>query len=593
MIADRNTIYTLSETELLTGRDTAPGRVRTFLLEPGKKTAPHSCTLFVWQDNFAELLRFVTIALKGGAGVKVIFPENTLLSGSSAPTLQWGVTIDKAHPEHDRIACSENFVWIDETLEAFTGAEILEYFPIESKYVVADSIEDPTGIIDSWIAMYVAKMAGEPIVFDLSALRPIDSVNSQGLVASGVKSFYHLYVQIANYLNNRDIFSLLVLLGQINDTMRRGGYKRGIITSEMDYRCPYINDYLAASTTLIPGSHKKGVTIDKGILQPEYTQLLDRIVESRNHESTFIGKVTAQGIHHNVCMGIQLADRGTCTIWRINLGLCAIEDLVQTFIDATLKICELHVSWRDRVTGANDLYAPIAEDRQVGLDVMGLANLLKRYSITYRQFIEDLESSLNGEGIVDSPNWNDRGNLIGGLMLAYQQSVKVADRFMVDRGLPLLDRIHTVEPAQSHAYECLDYEGKTVCRGIFPPQGRVVLRKSNSQLNKRYFHGDVETIAAIGPVAFERLCNLWQRLMAASGRSHSISQDTYRVCTPDRVREFLRSPSKTWYYSEHKNLDQYTFLGKKASTAKSHRSQKPTQVSCSIIPGENCSSCEE
>lgn len=588
MISENSTIYDLSESELRDGLDTAPGRVRTFLLEPDKKTAPHSCTLFVWQNNLAELIRFVTIALKGGAGVKVIFPQDTNLIAPPAPPLQWGVTIGKPHLEYEQIAKDEHFWWIDETLECFTTNKARSTLPVECRYTVADSIQSPTGIIDSWMAMCLAKTMGVPIIFDLSALRPIGTTNNCGLVASGAKSFLDIYSQIARYLDDRNIFSLLVLLGRINDTMRRGGFKRGIITSEMDYRCALIDEYLAAPTAEIPGSHKKGVTIDDGILTPDNANLLDRIVESRNREGTFIGKVTPQGIYHNVCMGLQLADRGTCTIWRVNLGLCRIEDLIPVFIDATLKICELHVSWRDRVEGAKDLYAPIAEDRQIGLDVMGLANLLKRYGISYLQFTEDLEDTLiDGKISADAENWSERASLIGSLIMAYQQSVKVADKFMTDRGLPLLDRIHTVEPAQSHAYECLDHEGKTICRGIFPPQGTVVLRKSNSQANKRYFHGRVETIAEVGPVVFERLCNAWQRLMDASGRAHSISQDTYRICAPERVKELLDSRSKTWYYSEYKNLDQYQYLGKKALTATASKGN------CSIVPGEACSACEE
>lgn len=588
MIPENSTIYNLSEEELLHGLDTAPGRVRTFLLEPSKKTAPHSCTLFVWQNNLAELLRFVTIALKGGAGVKVIFPVATQLSQSSAQPLQWGVTIDKSHPESHEIAKSEHYFWTDNTLESYTSLRASKCLSIDCRYAVADSIEGSTGIIDSWIAMCLAKAMGAPIIFDLSSLRPAGTTNDRSLVASGAKSFFDIYVQIAHYLENSNIFSLLVLLGRINDTMRRGGFKRGIITSEMDYRCPYIDEYLAVPTISIPGSHKKGVTIDRQIVaNPD---LIDRIVNSRNREGTFIGKTTPEGIYHNVCMGLQLADRGTCTIWRINLGLCKIEDLVRAFTTATLKICELHVSWRDRVKGAAELYAPIAKDRYVGLDVMGLANILKRYGITYHQFIDDLEASLAGKGVLDGPAWNERASLVASLKFAYQASVKVADEFMTSRGLPLLDRIHTVEPAQSHSYECFDYEGKTVCRGIFPPQGTVILRKSNSQDNKRYFHGQVETIAQVGPVPFERLCDVWQKLMNNHGRAHSISQDTYRICERERILDFLDAPVKAWYYSEYKNLDQYQYLGKNALTA---TTSKPADKICSIASGEACSACEE
>ena len=47
--------------------------------------------------------------------------------------------------------------------------------------------------------------------------------------------------------------------------------------------------------------------------------------------------------------------------------------------------------------GSTGEYLPAATDRQVGLGVLGLANLLRRYGVSYEQFGVALEQYLDGE----------------------------------------------------------------------------------------------------------------------------------------------------------------------------------------------------
>jgi hypothetical protein len=575
----QKSVYDLTEEELLNGTDSAPGRVRTFLLEPEKATTPHSCTLFVWNGDLVDCLQFCARALKGGAGVKLIFPAKTQLI--------------------NLLDYCNSAIYLNELNGGGKeGWDFDRSFKLLNLNV-ADSMEGDYGILSSWATfIYYAKQGYSIDVF-LGLLRAKGSVNDRGLIASGAESFALIYEAIAHYLTTGTIFSLLQLLGTLNDVIRRGNqYKNGIITSSMDYRCPLIKDYLAAGITQIAGSHKKGVRIDEHLLK--YPDLVNSICESCNKESTFLAKIQepeivnfystdrlgnqvivrqtqAQAIYENVCQGLFLGDRGTCLIWRVNLGKCTIAQIVPAYLEATRKLCELHVTWREKVgSDRAAIYAPLGEDRQIGLDVMGMANLLALEGITYLEFADALEEFLGrrisledvaAEMLSDWLSGQPKVfQLIWSLTDAYYQSDVLAREFMRSRGLPVLDRIHTVEPAQNHSYETTDREGNTTCRGIFAPIGRMVNRTSNTQASKVVYHGDVEIASEVGAQLHQRICELWQRLMTAYGCPHAISFDTWEPITPDWMERFIKSPLQTKYYSEHESFNPH-HLKKRALTA--------------------------
>ena len=151
---------------------------------------------------------------------------------------------------------------------------------------------------------------------------------------------------------------------------------------------------------------------------------------------------------------------------------------------------------------------------------------------------------------------------------------------MADAGLLPLDRLFTIEPAQSHAYECLDTAGFTTCRGIFAPFGRLVDRTSDSEINRVYNHGKVETAGEIGPELQIRLCNAWQKLMNSTGRAHGISQDTYALMDRQGFADYMTSSSKALYYAEHNNYNQRKHLSK-------------TIAVCTMDDKDSCQSCGE
>ena len=519
--------------------------MRTFLLNPEQRTTPHSCTRYEWNGDLADLLTFAARALKGGSGVKVTFPTDTKLV-KPRYLGEWGVWIDPSHPECNAIENSG--LMVDKTESHFSPPNIFK---------IKDSIEGFCGILDSWNRLI--KWEGwDRIIIDLTDIRPAGTQNSNGLIASGAESFLSIYIAIAKYLETGTIDSLLKLLGTLNHVMRRGGYKKGIITSAMSTECDLIKDYLKVPTIEIEGSHKKGVILHESAFDDP--ELIEMICESRNNESTFIEKPCKPGLGANVCVGLLLGHKATCLIWRVNLGLCEVHEIAQVFRQAAIDICELHTTWREKVPELAHYYAQIEDDRQVGLDVMGLANLLAIEGVTYMQFADALEAVLSGDS---QYRHDDRAYQIAREIVVGIATAKVeCDYYMLNKRLPYLDRIFTIEPAQSHAYETLDRAGKTTCRGIFPPTGRIVKRTSDSQTNKRYFHGNVETDVMVGAALHERICDLWQTMMDRTGRAHAISQDSWDLMDSDKLQEFTKRPSKTLYYSESANFNQRGFLAK-------------------------------
>jgi hypothetical protein len=562
-------IYELSQSELIDYTDTAPGRVRTFLLNPEKETTPHSCTLFVWNGDLADCLQFTARALKGGAGVKIVFTESAQFGiPSSYRPAEWYSVCHHSHPEWDALQHHSNFLG--------TGCGM------GLTLKISDSMEGDTGILAS-MARFIEfhkSVTRYQLNLDFSDIRPIGTTNDKGLVASGAESFLSIFEAIAVYLGSRTITDLLKLFGVLNSVMRRGGYKKGIVTSSMDYRNPAIMDYLQSPLIDIDGSHKKAVIIDDGVMgNPE---LVDAIIQSRNSESLFIEKFHPDypRVSANVCEGIELGHKGTCLIWRVNLGKCKLDDIRVAFYQAAINLCELHCTWRDRVGKRSEIYASIKQDPQIAIDVMGFANLLAIEGIKYSEFVEALRDFLNQSVDTENKDYNPKAiSLVFTLHLAYQEATLVADRVMRDYGYPSLERIFTVEPAQNHSYETTDRLGFTTCRGIFAPYGQFENRNSDTQENRIYNHGSVETANQIGSELHKELCNLWQQMMNGTKRAHTISQDTYEPMTSDRLSEFLKSPSKTLYYEESSNFNQRTFLAKKVQVA-----------SCGLRPGE-CESC--
>ena len=111
----------------------------------------------------------------------------------------------------------------------------------------------------------------------------------------------------------------------------------------------------------------------------------------------WLNKVKYEGtkrIRGNVCLEVYLPSRGTCLLQHINLGQTSFEDIPDALRYGMQELCDLHSRTGVGETGE---YLDPSVDRQVGLGVLGLANLLRRYSVTYEQFGRAIDQYLAGE----------------------------------------------------------------------------------------------------------------------------------------------------------------------------------------------------
>ena len=574
--------------DLLNGLDTAPGRDRTFLETPEKGTTPHSCVLNVYNNVLFELIKTTALDLKGGAGVKTVLDNFVKFAPIET---KWNFYLDSDHPDYDKMT--------DFQYKYTPKAD--SFYPDVLITVQDSMLTKPNnlgtlgmvGIIESWELFIKNLTLGKSVQIDLSDLRPAGVVNSKGLVATGPvgygkdsdnhSSFWAIYYYIANHLEKGDIFSLMQLLGCLNDTLRRGGFKRGIVCSSLRYDHPDVVEYLTCDITEIPGSHKKAIRVPKqGSLDAE---LLELICDATNAQGIFWEKIDEDSDRYpNVCEGIKIRDRGTCLIWRENLGQClTVDDVVKGMEDETLRLCELHTTWRDRVDDTKSV-ASLKNDNQIGVDVMGMANMLRIWGITYDEFNEALVRAV----IFDELDQSDRANqLVTALAEAYKSSTRLADEYMKRKGLPRLEYIHTVEPAQSHSYECKDIDGFTICRGIWPPFSKRTRRRSNTNKNIVVKHGDVEVASSFDPDFNFILCNNYYRFMKKFGRPHAISVDDWGAATPERFewwRTQLDLPTK--YYTEASTYKEQQYLRKRAVVTESE------PVACGLDKSD-CPVCAE
>lgn len=567
--------------DYLSGISTAPGRVRTFKLDPEKGTSPHSCVLSVYKNNLFDLIKTTALDLKGGAGVKIVLDRFEKRSSVKA---SWCFYLSPEHPDYEKMTALQEYHY-DELDELHDPRDV--YINVEDSMLSSEG----TGIIESWAIFINSISSGKSICLDLSKLRPAGETNDKGLVATGPvgygkdndnhSSFWAVYYYIAQHLEKGDIYSLMQLLGCINDTLRRGGFKRGIVCSSLNYKHPDFLEYITCDITKIPGSHKKAVSgIDEAILYD--VDLVQKICDATNAQGVFWERQRDDNRYLNVCQGIAIKDRGTCLIWRENLGLCTNrKDLIDGKVQATLDLCHLHVNWRDKV----DQKSPVLElekDNQIGVDVLGLANMLRIWGVTYKEFNQALVNFINNK--VDSAT--KAAELVDALAEAYRASTKAADDFMDSLGLPRLDFIHTVEPAQSHSYECKDVDGFTTVRGIWPPFARRTRRRSNTQKNIVVKFGDVEVATDFDPDFNFILSDNYYRFMKLVGRPHGISVDDWGVATPDRLAWWVKEldlPSK--YYSESNTYKEQSALRKRAVVT--------DPIGCSIANPGTCAVCEE
>ncbi len=387
-------------------------------------------------------------------------------------------------------------------------------------FVVEDEMEGPNGIEASWKFASHALRYGAGCAIHLSKLRPKGAENGKGLVASGPVSFAKIY-------------------STLNEILRRGGvYKNGAIVCHIDLSHPDALEFITTPRSELPWV-KRCINIT-----PEWWEgctFKEELLHGIKSGDIWLNKVkydkNGKRIRGNVCLEVYLPSRGTCLLQHVSLGACEFDDVPRAFIEGMSQLCELHGR-----TGVGDSgeYLPSETDRQVGLGVLGLANLLRRYGITYNQFGEALEAVNTGKVIRTAA-----------YELAVQFKLGINAAANIAR-VNKMDRAFAIAPTASCSYRSKDLDGYTCTPEIAPPISRTVDRDSGTFGVQTYEYGDVEIASEVGWDAYKRVADNLMVMFDNTGLLHGYSFNSWSdVVTYDNefVEEWLRSPQTSLYYS--------------------------------------------
>ena len=389
-------------------------------------------------------------------------------------------------------------------------------------FVVEDSMEGDNGIEASWRFASHALRYGAGCAIHLSKLRPAGTTNDKGLVATGPVSFGKIY-------------------SAFNEVLRRGGaYKNGAIVLHLDLSHPDAVEFITANRSELPWV-KRCVDIDEDMWKFATQTTKDALLYGIKSGDVWLNKIrydtTGQRIYGNVCLEVYLPSRGTCLLQHVNLGSCTLDNLQEAFVSGMSELCDLH--GRTGVGESGEYLTPEV-DRQVGLGVLGLANFLRRYNISYKDFGEALRLVNRGFSAT-----NEAGIAAWALQGAIFEASQVArDNNMV--------RAFAIAPTASCSYRSRDLDGFTCTPEIAPPIARTVDRDSGEFGVAQVSYGDVEIASEVGWDAYKRVADEIMTMLDRTGLLHGYSFNSWSdVVTYDEafIEEWLGSSQTSLYYS--------------------------------------------
>ena len=385
-------------------------------------------------------------------------------------------------------------------------------------------MEGPNGIEASRRFVSHALRFGAGVAVHLSKLRPQGAENGKGLVASGPVSFARIY-------------------STLNETPRRGGvYKNGAVVCHLDLNHPDVLEFIQANRAELPWV-KRCVNINDYWWEEATPNVKQALLQGIRQGDIWLNKtkVDAYGkrIRGNVCLEVYLPSRGTCLLQHVNLAACDIEDIAPAFVEGMSELCSLHS--RTGV-GESGEYLPPETDRQVGLGMLGLANLLRRYGVSYKEFGEALAVVNSGEQIKE---------FTPGITLAVEFKSGIAQAASIAR-FNNMDRAFAIAPTASCSYRYKDPDGYTATPEIAPPIARQVDRDSGTFGVQSYDYGQVEIASEVGWDAYMSVANGIMKMLDGTGLLHGYSFNSWSdVITYDEafIEEWLASDQTSLYYS--------------------------------------------
>ena len=387
-------------------------------------------------------------------------------------------------------------------------------------FVVENEMEGPNGIEASWRFASHALRYGAGCAIHLSKLDHKGYTRKSGVTASGPVSFGKIY-------------------SSLNEILRRGGiYKNGAIVLHLDLSHPDAMEFITTPRSELPWV-KRCINITEEWW--EDCTFKEDLLYGIKSGDIWLNKVKYDNegnrIRGNVCLEVYLPSRGTCLLQHINLGACEFDDIPRAFVEGMSELCSLHS--RTAVGDTGEYLSPEV-DRQVGLGMPGLANLLRRYGVTYEQFGRALDQYNNNETIRSASY-----ELVSQIASGIKQAATIAREYNMVRAV-------AIAPTASCSYRSVDLDGYTCTPEIAPPISQTVDRDSGTFGVQTYNYGDVEIASNVGWEAYKRVADGIMTLLDSTGLLHGYSFNSWSdMVTYDNafVEEWLRSPQTSLYYS--------------------------------------------
>ena len=387
-------------------------------------------------------------------------------------------------------------------------------------YKVSNEMEGPNGIEASWRFASHALRFGAGCAIHLSDLDPKGYVRESGVVASGPVSFGKIY-------------------SSLNEILRRGGhYKNGAIVLHISLNHADALEFITTPRSELPWV-KRCINITEEWWQD--CTFKEELLHGIKSGDIWLNKVRYDNegnrIFGNVCLEVYLPSRGTCLLQHVNLGACEFDEIPRAFVEGMSELCRLHSKTG---VGATGEYLSPEIDRQVGLGMLGLANLLRRYGVTYEQFGRALDQYNNNETIRSAAY-----ELVSQFASGINQAATIArNNNMV--------RAFAIAPTASCSYRSLDLDGYTSTPEIAPPISQTVDRDSGTFGVQTYNYGDVEIAVNVGWENYKRVADGIMTLLSRTGLLHGYSFNSWSdqvIYDNNFVEEWLRSPQTSLYYS--------------------------------------------
>ena len=393
-------------------------------------------------------------------------------------------------------------------------------------FVVEDEMEGPNGIEASWRFVSHALRYGAGVAVHLSKLRPKGTETQKGkdkLIASGPVSFGRIY-------------------SMLNEVLRRGGtFRNGACVLHLDLCHEDILEFITVSRAELPWV-KRCVNINRFWWDAASQEVKDALIQAIKSGDIWLAKTkvdrNGNRIRANVCLEVFLLSRGTCLLQHVNLGACNIDDIQRAFVHGMSELCELH--GRTNVDASGEYLSP-ETDRQVGLGMLGLANLLRRYGVTYKEFGEALH-------LVNS-NIGHAATKASLLALEFKQAIEAAAQVARANNM---ERAFCIAPTASCSYRYTDLDGYVTTPEIAPPIARHVDRDSGTLGVMSVDYGPVEIAEEVGWDAYKSVADGLMYMLDRTGLLHGYSFNSWSdVVTYDEafIEDWLKSPQTSLYYA--------------------------------------------